>query len=87
MTSKASQKKSVHVCVWETRGNDPCVFIAKTEKRLYEAVWETVREYWMQEVGDRRPPTNPEAGVTEYARACLDRERGEYFTFSKEKIL
>lgn len=82
----SKKKQVVHVCIWETRGNDPCVFIAGTEKRLYAEVWDTVKDYWYQEVGDHKPPKDPEEAVTAYAAACLDRERGEYFTFSQEEV-
>ena len=84
MTKK---KEFVEIGIWETSGNDPCVFVAKTKKRLYKAIWETVKDYWEEEVGTPKPPKDPSKALDIYMKAVYGNERGEYFTFSTEEVL
>lgn len=83
-----AKKQFVHLCIWETSGNDPCVFVARDEKRLYKAVWETIKDYWDDEVGeDVAIPKDPSEALDVYIKACQHSENGEYFTFTKEEVL
>ena len=79
-------KTTVHVCIWEVRGNNPTVFLARTEKKLGKAIWAVIKDYWDKNVGDEKPPKNLDAAITRYAQACLDHETGEYFTYYKETL-
>lgn len=87
MKTKTKAEQHVHICIWETSGNDPCVWVARTEKRLYKAVWLVIAEYWADVVGKAMPSGDPIEDVRTYAKACQERENGEYFTFSKEELL
>jgi hypothetical protein len=84
---KQPKRQFVHICIWETSGNDPCVFVARTEKRLYAEVWETIKDYWVDVMGEKvLVPHDRSEAVSAYAKECQERENGEYFTITKEEV-